>query len=711
MANTTNSNVEGHIAGAMHNLQTRFATAYASFSSAPSRKERFLVLAIIAGIFLFSFGPTLQAQFYVLEEHQLITERSWSIPIWATVIFGDIQTFARFRPAYWLYHAVGGLFLGADPHLWHAATVLAGILACYLFYVALRKIGADTISSIIFVALLALGGNQNLIWRNLITQEALGVLLTAVAVWSIVQASQRSRARRWDILALMSIALAGLTKESFVILIPALLLLRWTCQKRFSGQSWREALRQVRAPLTAGALIFMIEFALVMVVFLSKPGGFSAGASGLSIASFDPRRWLQIVSTLSLNRKLILACGVLLWISLWFDKKFNRTILLMSAVICAAWLIPQVVLYTNGLYDRYLFPAIVSVVAAMALGLSIVWHKRQWLLWIIGVLLVLPILAAGVRTTTAAVGRYTAETLATHRMVEFLAQNLTADQTILMAGDSATAYGFEATHALPLLLKMAGSDSPFYLWPLISTGPRTAAYIAASNNNTAFHYPDTLTPRDVGGVIIVDQMVPALDFKPLIDWLGDTEWREVNFIEPYYSFSIPQFKFTKIGEVKNTILMPATTGVPSSRPLLVVDPSLRGVVGASPLLDPPPWGIEQSPVGTGFVWLGQGDSQGLGGAFWSTREQAVDIAIDLAPGPGRPDSRRTVELSLNNHAGQQTQRQAGENKEWIFNMKLQPGVNHFKLKVLDEVTIPTQPSGDTRPLLAVLGRITVMAPR
>lgn len=707
---TIDSSIKRRVVGTFQYFKNFGMTTYLRSTSDLSRKELFLILITFTSLFLFLFGPALQAQFYVLEEHQLITERSWDIPTWATSSIGDIQTFARFRPGYWLYRAVSGLFLDTNPHLWHVATMLLGILTCYLFYVALRKIGADIISSFIFVILLVLSGNQNLIWLNLITQEAVAMLLTAVAVWAIVQASQRSLARYWDVLALIALALAGLVKESFVILIPALLLLRWTCQKRFSDRPWREALRQIRASLTAGALIFGLELAVVMAVLLSKPGGYSAGASGLSGASFDPRRWLQIVLTLVPDKQIVLVAGALLWISLWFDKKISRTLLLASAVIFAAWLGPQVVLYTNGLNERYLFPAIVSVAVALALELSILWRKRLWPLWIIGVLLLVPVLVTGVNATTAATSRYTAETLATDRMITFLAQNVTANQAILMAGDSGTVYGYEATYALPIYLKLAGSNSPSYLWPLVSTGPRSAEHIAASNHNTAFQYPNTLTPHDVGAVIILDKLVPALDFKPLIDWMGDTDWREINFIEPYYSFSIPELKYTRVGEVKNAILLPATTGVPSSRPLIVVDPSLRGIVGASPLLDPPSWGIEQSPVGTGFVWLGQGDAQGLGGALWSTREQTVDIILDLVPGPARPDYRRTVEFSLDNRAGHETQREIGENKEWIFNVRLQPGVNHFKLSILDDVTIPAQPSGDTRPLLAVLGRMTVTTP-
>ena len=676
------------------------------------RTERLVILMAITGLFLFLFGPILQAKFYVIEDHLLVTERSWDLPNWVARIIGDIQSFARFRPGYWLYHAIGGLAFGVNPHLWHAATLVWGILTCYLFYAALRKIGADIISSFIFVLLLVLSGNQNWIWINLIPQETIGMLLTAIAVWAIVTASQRNPSGRWDAVALIALALAGLVKESFVILIPALLLLRWTCQKCFSGQSWRESLRRIRVPLIIGALIFIVEMAMVMVVLLSKPGGYSAGASGLSLASFDPRRWLQIVLNFKWYQQLVLAGVVLLWASLWFDKKLNRTCLMASAVIFSVWLIPQVVLYTNTFSERYLFPAIVSVAAAIALELSILWRKRLWPLWAIGVVLMLPVLVNNVKSTTTTASWLTAETLATNRMVEFLAQNVSADRTILMAGDSGTPYGYEAVYSLPVYLKMAGSNSPFYLWPLISKGERSAMHIAASNNNTAFRYPDSLTLPDVGAIMIVDTFIPALDSKPLANWLGDSAWREVNFTEPYYAFSILDLKYVKVGEFNHKVLLPFTSGVPSGEPLMTIDPSLTGLVSASPLIETPPWPLERNPTGAGsIVWLGQGNDQGLGIGVSSAKEQPVDIVFELAPGPGRTDTRRTVELSLENSSGQTTQRTVHESGELVFHAILQPGANHFRLSILDEVQVPVQPNGDTRPLMALLRRVTVTAPK
>jgi putative flippase GtrA len=675
-----------------------------------SNIEYVLIFAAIVGMFMLLFGPALLAKFYIIEDHLLVDGRLTGISDFVSRIVSDIQGFQRVRPAYWLYITLCGKLFGTNPHLWHAAAILWGVLTCYLFYIALRKIGADMASSFVFVLLLVLSGNQNWIWLNLIPQETIGMLFTAVAVWGIVFAAQRGVDSRWDILALAAMASAGLVKESFVILIPALLLLRWTCQKRSNDESWRETLRRIRLPLAIGVLIFMIEIALVMTVLLSNLTGYSAKASGLSVASFGFRRCLEIFSALSLNIKIVLAAGFVLWVSLWFDKKFNRTYLLVGAAILLAWIVPQVLLYSNGLSERYLFPAIVGIAAAVGLGLSILLRKQHlWPLWFVVVIFILPIIAKGVTSTTSTVGAFTAETVAANRMIEFLAQNVPSDQPILMAGDSGTPYGFEATYSLPIYLKMAGSRSSFYLWPIVSNGERSAMHIAASKNNTAFRYPDTLNPRDVGAIIVVDKWIPSFDSKLLVQWLGDTAWREVNFTKPYYSFSLCEFKYIKSGEINHKILLPhSSSSIPSDRPLIVVDHSLTGVVYVRPFLDPPPWGLEPDYEGSGsIVWIGQGDEEALGGILTSTREQMVVIDIEVVPGPSRPDYRRTVEFSLENSIGQQNQCQVFEDGQWKFYAKMLPGVNHFRIRVLDAVTVPVQPNGDTRNLLALVRRITI----
>ena len=149
-----------------------------------------------------------------------------------------------------------------------------------------------------------------------------------------------------------------------------------------------------------------------------------------------------------------------------------------------------------------------------------------------------PIIAQGASATSINVTNYTAETASVHRAIELLAENVPSNKTILIVADSGTPYGFEATYSVPMFLRRAGAQSPVYLWPIVSRGDRSPMHIAASRNNTAFKYPDSLAPQQVGGIIVLDKWIPSFDPQPLSDWLGATGWREVVFSEPYYGLSV-----------------------------------------------------------------------------------------------------------------------------------------------------------------------------
>ncbi|HEM62005.1 MAG TPA: phospholipid carrier-dependent glycosyltransferase, partial [Chloroflexi bacterium] len=141
--------------------------------------------------------------------------------------------------------------------------------------------------------------------------------------------------------------------------------------------------------------------------------------------------------------------------------------------------------------------------------------------------------------------------------------------------------------------------------------------------------------------------------------------------------------------------------------VMVVDAGLGGSVGVGGLT-PPRWGEEHAGE---FMWLGQGDREGIRAFLWSDREVEVELAFDVAPGPGRLDARRTVELTLENESALQTERQQFEGTTTVsFVVQLQPGRNDFVFRCLDRATVPKQPNGDTRPLLVRLDAIGVASP-
>jgi hypothetical protein len=331
-------------------------------------------------------------------------------------------------------------------------------------------------------------------------------------------------------------------------------------------------------------------------------------------------------------------------------------------------------------------------------------------MWIVGLLSLGPLFARGVAETSAAAGRYTADTRAVQDATIYLAGNVAADRAIVIAADPATSYGYEATYALPAYLQDAGSRSRTYLWPVLDPARRSPLHEAvAETTAAAFAYPKALTSSDVGGIVVA---TPPTDLVTLPSWFESVPWREVSFSRAYYALVLAKLRYVRQGHVTYRVLVHGEEAsfTPADHPLVVVAPPLRGQVGVNPFLMTPWWGVEKEGSGS-VLWLGDGREGVMTSLLWSAREQAVQIACDVVAGPGREDLRRTVELSLAHAAGMHVDRQAFDGSAVLmFSGRLHRGRNKLTLKVLDQATIRQRPNGDPRPLLVVVRRITVLSP-
>lgn len=677
----------------------------------PSWREGAAALLLIAAAFLLIFGSVLDAGFYVVEDHILFRRAPTALADWWTRVVIDLEVYGRLRPGYYAYVTASFAAWGDHPRVWHAAGLVWGTTTCWFLYAAMRTIGGDIVSSIVFVLILALTGSQNWIWINLIPAETAGMLWCAAAAFTVVRAAREPRGWGWRTAALVTMVLAGLTKESFVLLVPAFLALWVGVHRASHGEPWAQSLRSLRVPLLVGGAFFVLQMAAIVATLVAMPAAASASAAGVSGASFDPRHWLELLAAIPLDLRVALGATPIVAIGAWMEGRERREPIATAAVVATLWMVPQLVLYRNGMQERYLFPFIVGVAGAVALALAALRRsgRFRWA-WPIAVVALMPVLGRGVSATVVLVEPFVAETKAVQRMITFLAQNVPAGDPILMAGDSGTAYGFEATYSLPMYLKAAGRDGAFYLWPLVSSGERSPVHITASRDNTAFKYPDALTPGEVGAIVIVDKWVPSFDFDPLVRWLGGTAWREVSFSEPYETFSWRRPGYARAGSVTHRVLLPAALrGAPADRPLVTIEPSLAGTVSPGQLLDGPPWGLEPDYAGPGsIVWLGQGDAEGLAGTLTSTREQPVVFDLEVVPGPSRADTRRQVELAVEMPGRPATTlREVLDGGRWTFAATLGVGLNRFRLRVLDEATVAVQPNGDTRHLLVLVRRVTI----
>jgi 4-amino-4-deoxy-L-arabinose transferase-like glycosyltransferase len=163
----------------------------------------------------------------------------------------------------------------------------------------------------------------------------------------------------------------------------------------------------------------------------------------------------------------------------------------------------------------------------------------------------------------------------------------------------------------------------------------------------------------------------------------------------------------RLDSIRVTSIFDQGQAGPAEAPLVKLDPALTGVVGISSQLETPPWNVELDGEGS-FLWLGRGDDEGMGATLWSNEEITIDLSVDAAPGPGRPDNLRNIYLSLQNDTGEHREiRALGAPSIQTFTMQLERGRNDLIFGCLDEATVLEQPNGDTRPLLVLLREVRI----
>ncbi|MCP5118780.1 MAG: hypothetical protein GY953_48835, partial [bacterium] len=104
------------------------------------------------------------------------------------------------------------------------------------------------------------------IWFRLGPRETLALLLLSLAAFALVVASRKPKPGWWDYAALAAMALMALSKETFVLVIPSLLIIRLLLEWRRTQAGWMETIRGISWPLLAGSVLFAAQLAIIFCV-------------------------------------------------------------------------------------------------------------------------------------------------------------------------------------------------------------------------------------------------------------------------------------------------------------------------------------------------------------------------------------------------------------------------------------------------------------
>jgi hypothetical protein len=403
-----------------------------------------MVCLVTVAIVVATYLPQLGAPLELQDDHRIIAPVITPHPggvggalgMWASAIRDDVYGVGRFRPVMWAFEVIGPLILGPSAFVWHVLLLLLAAAVATLLYVSALKVWRSPSAASVFVlvALLAPDPGPTAAWYRLGPKEAWGMLLLAAALATMVFNAGKS-GRRSEFVSFGFLALAALSKESFVLLLPAMFGVRLWLEARTSQSSLSGAFRRLRMTATAYGALFLAGIAAILFVVRSA-GSHSYGGRSLSLSLSGTMRALMrdLVRAPSLSIwfvPVLLAC----WVA--WRRRGNTWQDFFAVILFLAWAGPQFALYATrgGMWDHYWIPCIVAFAAASAASIEILSREPQPFFYRLAMVVFGLWLLNAIRIDVSAVMNFKAKARVQQEAVRIAADHVTAQSMLVIVAD------------------------------------------------------------------------------------------------------------------------------------------------------------------------------------------------------------------------------------------------------------------------------------
>ena len=289
-------------------------------------------------------------------------------------ISDDMAQNGRFRPVFCAGRIVLSRCFGTNAAKMHLPP-MSMLLGCALmFLLAGRAMGMSVWPAIVLSWLIVLNPRGKEAFILLAPQEAMGMFFASVAILAMICGVTSSRKGGWDILGVLAIVVAALTKESFTLAIPGLAMARLAGKVAINGRTWLAALRRNIGVF----IVFSIVFAggLAIAYYVKGTQTYSAALlSHTDIATGFRRVVRQILG----SNAYLAPVGIFLFAAIllrWRRHAGHLAGVLAVAAASLIWLIPTAGLQVmaGGALGRWIFP--LTVAPAIANGIAY-WRVHE----------------------------------------------------------------------------------------------------------------------------------------------------------------------------------------------------------------------------------------------------------------------------------------------------------------------------------------------
>ena|GEM_PF-6703458 len=338
-----------------------------------------LVFTAVSVLYAYAIG-LLYCGYYFADDHEIARMHG---SIVREGFFGALSSWLsadmrlRFRPVYWIFRISESLVFGTHVKAWHLMKAIEIGGVCWLSYLYARRRKAGFVSALIFGVIWIFGSQCAVIYR-LGPQEPLALIFFWLALLSADEAAfievlenagmERKRKRLLTMSFYLFLALMALTKESFLVLLPAFVLYRLYAEQK-NDESFFAVLLRNAGSVIYGAVLFLTGMGIIVFYSGTSSTGYAGVDESYGVPDYLKGMWNICKGELSGYLIVLLFClivNIVLTLRIVGDKKseksktrdFLRKRIYEFVILFYAVFIQVLLHAKSGMSERYLIPAI-----------------------------------------------------------------------------------------------------------------------------------------------------------------------------------------------------------------------------------------------------------------------------------------------------------------------------------------------------------------
>ncbi len=229
--------------------------------SAPPFPRWVLLLGFVLAL---AYLPTLSAPFDFLDDGNLVYPAGGlsagdHVRVWWEKVRANVEHLGPFRPVVWAHWQLAANVYGDSPLAWRTGRLVWCGLAGAMLLWLMRELRLHPVAAVLAAAAAMWNPYRNDIWTSLTLAEGVAM---PYALFALVAARKAATAERrawvWDAAAVLGLLLALGCKNTFVALIPPMILLRtWTGGVGLRGKVLTAAVYAAPVLLAVGHLLYV----------------------------------------------------------------------------------------------------------------------------------------------------------------------------------------------------------------------------------------------------------------------------------------------------------------------------------------------------------------------------------------------------------------------------------------------------------------------